>query len=165
MGSSSPIFGVKIPKIFELPPPSHVRHQSSLIPTESISISHPRLRLFWKPWDLFAWRDFDKGLWGQNRTAVFVSEEISVEIHPWKLTFRKSPFSIGNTSSNGGFSLVMLVFGGYFSWWIIRMCVWECMYYKTLVDGDLFTSHLWKHLLKHSQECFLCFSWMAIWGK
>ena len=28
------------------------------------------------------------------------------------------------------------------------------MYYKTLVDGDLFTSHLWKHLLKHSHEGF-----------
>ena len=34
-------------------------------------------------------------------------------IHPWKLTWHwKSPCSIGNTSSNSVFSIVMLVFGG-----------------------------------------------------
>ena len=56
----------------------------------------------------------------------WVTEQKScVILHPWKLTWHwkigKSQFSIGNTSSNGGVSIVMLVFRGvlYITHWLI----------------------------------------------
>ena len=47
--------------------------------------------------------------------CTYIDNASSEDIHPWKLThyIGKSPFSIGNTSSNGGCSIVMLVFGWY----------------------------------------------------
>ncbi len=47
-----------------------------------------------------------------NRDMVFYL--IIIDVHPRKLTWLagKSPCSIGNTSSNGGFFIAMLVFGG-----------------------------------------------------